>query len=248
MIYAGQGPIYIGDFNATTLNIDNEVAVGCGSRVLKLAMSRETQEIKESCSGQRLTLLEYETSKSANATLELLEFDKEMLAMAVYGTSAAVTGSTVTGEALPTMVAGGVYHTKHPKVSSVVLKDSAGVPVTLVAGTDYRVDDADYGRIVILSLGAYTQPFTADYAYAGYSKIKPFSIAAPVKALRFDGISTADGSKVRVILPKIQFSPTTEFNFVGDEAAVLTLEGKLLYPGISLADPVLGNFGSIDLL
>lgn len=248
MIYAGQGPIYIGDFNATTFNIDNEVAVGCGSRTLKLAMSRETQEIKESCSGQRLTLVEYETSKSANATLELAQFDKDLLAMALYGASAAVTGATVTAETLPTMVVGGFYHTRHPKVSSVVLKDSAGTPATLVAGTHYTVDDADYGRIKILSLGSFTQPFKVDYSYAGYSKIKPFSVPAPVKALRFDGISTADGSKVRVILPKIKFSPTNEFNFVGDEAAILTLEGKLLYPGISLADPVLGNFGSIDLL
>lgn len=248
MIYAGQGPIYIGDFNATTLNIDNEVAVGCGNRSLKLAMSRETLEIKESCSGQRLTLAEYETGKSANATLELAQFDKDMLALALYGTAAAVTGATVTAETMPTMVAGGIYHTKHPKISSVVVKDSAGTPATLVANTHYRVDDADYGRIVILDLATFTQPFKVDYAYAGYSKIKPFSVAAPVKALRFDGVSTVDGSKVRVILPKIQFSPTTEFNFVGDEAAVLTLEGKLLYPGISLNDPVLGNFGSIDLL
>lgn len=248
MIYAGQGPIYIGDFNPLTLNIDNEVAVGCGNRSLNLAMSRETQEIKESCSGQRLTLVEYETSKSASARLELEQFDDDMLALALYGTSATITGSTVTNEILPTMVAGGVYHTKHPKVSSVVVKDSDGVPATLVSGTDYRVDDADYGRIVIIALGAYTQPFKVDYAYSGYSKIKPFSIAAPVKALRFDGVSTADNSKVRVILPKIQFSPSAEFNFVGSEAAVLTLEGKLLYPGIALNDPVLGNFGSIDLL
>lgn len=248
MIYAGQGPIYIGDFNATTLNIDNEVAVGCGNRTLKLAMSRETQEIKESCSGQRLTLAEYETSKSANATLELAQFDKDMLAMALYGAAAAVTGSTVTAETLPTMVAGGIYHTKHPKISSVVVKDSAGSPATLVAGTDYRVDDADYGRLVILNLGSFTQPFKVDYAYAAYSKIKPFSVAAPVKALRFDGVSTVDNSKVRVVLPKIQFSPTSEFNFLGDEAAVLSLEGKLLYPGIALNDPVLGNFGSVDLL
>lgn len=248
MIYAGQGPIYIGDFNATTLNIENEVAVGCGNRSLKLAMSRETVEMKESCSGQRLTLAEYETSKSANATLEIEQFDKDMLAMALYGAATAVTGSTVTAEAMPTMVANGVYHTKHPKVSSVVVKDSAGTPATLVADTHYKVDNADYGRIIILDLASFTQPFKVDYTYAAYSKIKPFSIAAPVKALRFDGFSTVDNQKVRVILPKIQFSPASEFNFLGTEAAVLSLEGKLLYPSIDLNDPVLGNFGSIDLL
>lgn len=248
MVYIGQGPLYIGDYNQTTYKVENEVAVGCGNRVLSLSLSRETSEVKESCSGSRLTLMEYETGKAGTVRLEMQEFDEDMLAMALYGTAATIAGSTVAGEVMPTMVANGFYHTKYPKISSVVVKDSAGTPATLVADTDYEVSHASYGRIKILDLGAYTQPFKVDYSYAGHENIKPFSISSAIKAIRFDGISTADNTRVRVLLPRIAFSPTEEFGFLGDEAATLAIEGKLLLAEIPTADAILGQFGNIEVL
>lgn len=248
MVYIGQGPIYIGDYNQSTYKVENEVAIGCGNRVLNLSLARETAEVKESCTGSRLTLMEYETSKSATARLEMQEFDEDMLALALYGTAATISGSTVTDEAMPTMVAGGFYHTKHPDISAVSITDSAVSPATLVLNTDYEISHAKYGRIKILSLGAYTQPFLVDYTYAARENIKPFSVASAIKALRFDGISTADNTRVRVLLPRIAFSPTEEFAFLGEEAATLAIEGKLLLANIPTSDPVLGQFGNIEIL
>lgn len=249
MIYAGQGPLYIGDYDAATGRLLAQQAVSCGTRTLKIAMTRETQEIKESCSGSRLTLAEYETSKSATVTLEMQQFNEDMLAMALYGTAASIAGATVTAEAMPAaMAAGEFYHTKHPKISAVVVKDSAGTPATLVAGTDYSVDDADHGRIKILNVGVYIQPFKVDYTYGTRKNILPFSATGVVKGLLFDGASTVDGQKVRVLLPRISFSPTSEFGFIGDEAATLTLEGKLLLADVPTGDTVLGKFGNIELL
>ena len=248
MVFIGQGPIYIGDYNQSTYKVENEVAIGCGNRVLNLSLARETAEVKESCSGSRLTLMEYETSKSATARLEMQEFDEDMLAMALYGTSTTISGSTVTDEAMPTMVAGGFYHTKHPDISAVTITDSAGTPATLTLNTHYEISHAKYGRIKILSLASLTQPFLVDCTYAARENIKPFSISSAIKALRFDGISTADNTRVRVLLPRIAFSPTEEFSFLGDEAATLAIEGKLLLAEIPTADPVLGQFGNIEIL
>lgn len=248
MIYNGQGPIFIGSYNQTTYKVENEVAIGCGNRILNLSLSRETEEIKESCSGSRLTLLEYETSKSATIRLEMQEFDEDMLALALYGSSAAITGSTVTDEAMPTMVVGGIYHTKHPKISAVSVTDSAGSPATLTAGTHYEIQQADYGRIKILDLSTFVQPFLVDYTYAARENIKPFSQTSQIKSIRFDGISTADGKRVRVLLPRVSFSPTEEFAFIGEEAAVLAIEGKLLLANFPANDPVLGAFGNIEIL
>jgi hypothetical protein len=248
LIYAGQGPIYIGDWNETLDTIENEVSVGCGNRVLKLSLERSTEVIKESCSGQRLDLAEHETEKSATLALEMQEFSADTLAMAMYGASASITGSTVASETLPTMVAAGFYHTKHPKISAITVTDSALTPATLVLDTDYSVDDADYGRLKILQLSTYTQPFKVAYTYATRKNIKPFSVSGVIKALRFDGISTVDNQKYRVLLPKISFSPTSEFGFLSDEAATLVLEGRLLMADVSGQDPVLGKFGNVELL
>lgn len=248
MIYAGQGPIYMGTLNTTTGELEGLKAIGCGNRTLKLALSRDTKVIKESCSGQRLDLMEFETGKSGSVSLELAQFDLDMLAVAMYGTSATIAAGTVTGEVMPTMAVGGVYFTRKPNISSVVIKDSAGTPATLVEGTDYTVDKADYGRITIKNLGTYVQPFKVDYANAQSFNLKPFSSGAVVRCLVFEGLSTADNSKVRVTLPSVQFSPTNEFNFLGEDEAVLTLEGKLLFNNVWDADPLLGSFGRIETL
>lgn len=250
MVIVGQGPIYMGEYDQSTYKVKNEVAIGCGNRVLSLSLTRETGEIKESCSGSRLTLMEYETSKEGTIRLEMQEFDEDMLAMALYGTAATISGSTVAGETLPTMVVGGVYHTKYPDISVVTIKDSKdpGPVNTLVANTDYEISHAKYGRIKILDLSTYTQPFTIDYTYAGHENIKPFSVSNAIRALRFDGISTADNTRVRVLLPRIAFSPTDEFNFLGEEAVTLAIEGKLLLADTPNADPVLGQFGNIEIL
>lgn len=248
MIYNGQGPIYIGTYNQTTFKVENEFAVGCGNRVLNLSLSRETEEVKESCSGSRLTLLEYETSKSATVRLEMQEFDEDMLAMALYGTSVSVAGSSILNEAMPTMVNNQFYHTKNPKISAVTITDSAGSPATLTLGTHYEISQADYGRIKILDIATFVQPFLVDYTFATRENIKPFSQTTQIKAIRFDGISSADGKRVRVLLPRVSFGPTEEFAFIGDEVAVLALEGKLLLAETPANDPVLGAFGNIEIL
>lgn len=248
MLFAGQGWPGFGDFDGTLYSLKNERKVSCALSSLTLSMERETAEIKESCSGSRLTLAEYEKSKSLTVRLEMQQFDEEMLALALYGQVVDVTGSTVTGETLPTMVAGGYYHTRHPKISTVVVKDSAVTPATLVEGTDYLVDSADFGRIRIIDIGAYTQPFKVDYAYAARKGIKPFTQSFVVKGLSFDGTSTVDGSKVRVVLPRISLSPTSEFGLIGEDPSTLTLEGKVLLADVPTNDPVLGPFGGIMVL
>lgn len=248
MIYAGQGPVYLGDFDLATKSLANMVAVGCVTSSLKLSPEHEVAEIKETCSGARGVKARYEKSKTINVELALTEFDALALAEGLYGQHSMVAASTVTDETMPTMVAGGFYSTRHPKISTVVVKDSAGTPATLVADTDYSVDSADYGRIKILNIGTFVQPFTVDYAYAGRDNIKPFLETSVVRGLIFNGISTVDSSKVRVFLPRIAFDMTKEFDFISEDVVSLTRSGTLLVTDLGATDPILGGYGSIDLL
>lgn len=133
MIYAGQGPVYLGDFDLATKSLANMVAVGCVTSSLKLSPEHEVAEIKETCSGARGVKARYEKSKTINVELALTEFDALALAEGLYGQHSMVAASTVTDETMPTMVAGGFYSTRHPKISTVVVKDSAGTPATLVS-------------------------------------------------------------------------------------------------------------------
>lgn len=247
-IIKGQGPIFMGDYDDATGRLKNVVKIGCGNRALVLSMARETEKIKESCTGQALDLAEFETSKTLTVRLEMQQFDEDMLAFGLYGTAAAVTGASVTNETMPTVAVGDYYHTKHAKISAVTVKDSAGTPATLVLDTDYAIDSADYGRIHILALGSYTQPLKIDYTHASRTNIKPFSVTGAVKGLIFEGVSSVDGSKMRVLIPRISFAPTTEFQLVGDSVVSLALEGPALVADVSANDPILGAFGNLELL
>lgn len=248
MIFAGQGPVRIGDYDPATKSLANQLQVGCVASVLKLSPSRETAEIKETCSGARGTKYDYEKSKTVGFELELVEFEREMLAQALYGDLVQVAGGSVTGEVMPTMVAGGIYSTRHPKISALVVKDSAGSPATLVAGTHYTLDSADYGRIVVNSLGSFVQPFNVDYTYAARENIKPFVKTGVVRGIIFDGVSTIDGSKARIFLPRISFDMTSEFSLISEDPTPLKMTGKLLVADVASNDPVLGPYGAFQLL
>ena len=105
MIWNGQGPVHIGTFDPVNGRpemgyLTNLYSVGCGNRTLTATPARETTTINESCSGQRLTLKEMETSKSLTVGLEMVQFDGRTLAQAFYGTAVVKPAGTVTDEVL----------------------------------------------------------------------------------------------------------------------------------------------------
>lgn len=254
MIISGQGPLFIGDFDAATGRaasgyLKNVVSVGCANRVLKTSPSREIKKIKESCTGQRLDLTTITKGKSLGVEIQMSQFDKDMLSMALYGTASVVSGATVTAEVFPAVAVGDFVHLKHPGVSSVILKDSAGSPATLTAGTHYSVDGAAHGRIKILNLASFIQPFKADYTYAAYANIAAFTAASVTKGIIFDGVNTANNnSPVRVFIPKIDFDPTDSYDWLNDEESTITIKGSALYIAELASDTSYGPFMRVDAL
>lgn len=254
-IYSGQGPILLGDFDATNGKaasgyMTNLRKVSCVSSVLKTTMQVEKKKIKESCSGQRLTKYNLLKTKGGGVELTLHEFDRDAMAMALYGTAVVVASGTVTGETFPTVAVGDTVMLKHPNVSSVVVKDSAGSPATLTSGTHYTPPSAapNHGDIEIVNLASYVQPLKADYSYAGYSNIVAMSANNVIKGLVFKGINTGDGNKpVRLMIPKIDWDPS-DYDWLGDEESPLTLKGEMMYVAELASDGSYGPFMRVDAL
>lgn len=251
MILVSQGPIYVGDYDpvngkAASGFLVNLKKIGCANSELSMSLSSSTKPVKESCSGNKLTIAEIETDKTAEVTLAMADFDKRMLATALAGTLTEVTGSTVTGETFPTGVAvGHTVQLKYVDVSSVVIKDSAGVPATLVAGTDYAVEDAKNGLISILNLGTYVQPLKADYSYAAQPNIAVFNSANLEKGIVFSGMNTQDGKKYRVTIPRARLALDGNMSFLSTEETTLTLKGSMLYVANYSTDPLWGPFARV---
>lgn len=252
MIISGQGPLYIGDWNQTLKTIENQVAVGCAARTLQTNLTVSKTKIKESCSGLRQTLIEHVNEKTATVTLAMQQFDKKMLAMALFGSAAVKANDNVVDELMPMMAVGDYHHTRHPRVSGLTIQDSAETPVTLTANTHFVVENETFGRVKILDIAGFTQPFKVSYAYAETTIIKPLSLDSVVRGIVFDGVSTVDDgagvTEMRVIIPKISFPVADAIDWISDDALNLKFtNAEVLSAGLDGGD-ALGNFGLVELL
>lgn len=253
MIWNGQGPVHIGTYDPINGRpemgfLTNVYSVGCGNRTLTATPGRETTTLPESCSGQRLTLKEIETGKSLQVSLSMIQFDGRTLARAFFGEAIEIAGDTVTGEQLAELQDGDYFFTKHPRVSSVVIKDSDSSPTTYVEKTHYVIDDADHGRLRLLEHpNSHVEPLEIDYEYAGFVNIAAFSKANVESGVIFSGVN-GDGQKARVIIPRISLAMNGDFGWITDEASELTLAGQALYVPELQNDALYGPFMRIDTM
>ncbi len=254
IIWDGQGPVQIGRFDAENGTPDmgylvDLYRIGCGTSSLTTSLAVEKKQIKETCSGQRLTLKERTTSKSLSVKLSMIQFSGRTLAAAFFSEAASVTAGTVTGEVLPPLVVGDYFTLRHPKVSDVVITDSAGAtPVTLVAGTHYVIEDPDHARIKLIELPpGHVAPLKVDYSYGGYVNIAAFSRTGVERGVIFNGVN-GDGQKARLIIPRVSLTLDGDFSWIGDEEAALSLSGEALYVTELATDGDYSGFARVSLL
>ena len=247
-----QGRVFLGKRDAAGLPI--EVRSPGNVAELKLALKTDVLEHYESQSGQRTLDHRMVKQKSATVNLTLEEFTKENLALALYGNHVTAVPGTVTDEPVggATPAVGDRYFFAHPKVSSLVVKDSSATPTTLVAGVDYTVDP-DFGALQFLRLNdggspavPYVAPFKASYAFGVATEIGIFTQPLPERYLRLEGLNTAQGNaKVLVELYRVAFDPLKEISFISDEYNKFEMEGSLLADATKPFDALLGQFGRI---
>lgn len=240
-----QGRVYLGkrDMNGMPIEVRSPGNVAD----LKLSLKTEVLEHYESQSGQRSLDHRMIKSKSATINLAIEEFTPENLALALYGTHVATSSGTVTDEPVggAAPVVGDRYFLAHPKVSTLIVKDSAAIPATLTLGTHYTAD-TDFGAIQFLDTTGLTAPFKASYAFGDVSEIGIFTQPLPERYLRLEGLNTAQGNaRVLVELYRVAFDPLKELALISNEYNKFELEGSLLADSTKPYDAVLGQFGRI---
>lgn len=74
-----------------------------------------------------------------------------------------------------------------------------------------------------------------------------FTLAvAPERWIKFEGINTVTGEKVRIDLYRTQFNPVAAFALINNEWGGLQLTGAVLYDTDNAADPDLGGYGRLQ--
>lgn len=244
--FSFQGQVYIGKKN--TDGTPKALFYVGNSPEVNIQFETSTILHKESTSCSRLIDRILETEVKVTLKIVLEELLSTNLEKALRSTAVAVTGSSVTNEALTgsTPAVGDYYRTKFTDLSSIVVKDSAGSPATLTLGTHYEVTSAKYGLIKLLNLGSFTTPFTINYTYASQTIYPFFNTSRTDFYIVVDLCNSAtDNAKYRLELFDVQLEPTKDFAIINDAFGRFELDGSALYDTNLGADANFGNFGRL---
>ena len=251
MYLRGQGKLYIGSRDANGNPLALRWVGNCPE--LKLGLQVDNIEHKESYSGQSMTDLKIPKGKTTSLNFTLEEFNKDNLALALYGAALSVAaGTAITGEVLngsTTPKVGDVYITAKRNVGgTVALKDSTGSPKTLTKDVNYTIEPIS-GTITILDIttgGTFTGPLKLDYTPGISTEIGMFNTPQSDLFLRFVGMNMADRGKiVTADLYKVNINPTKELSLITDDLAQMQIEGAALLDPTKPVSATLGQFGAI---
>lgn len=219
--YIGKGKVYIKEEGATA-------ALAEMGNCTALALSI-TEDVKKALNYQTAgggTLNEVRRIESVVLSMTLQELSRENLARALLGSESAVTGDTVTDEAITGYV-GQLARLAHPNPTSVTVTGTGGTP-TYVAGTDYEVRA---GGIYVLSGGSISNgtALLVDYTYATYDKVEALVNSNKVYQLFFEGLNEAQSGKAALVdLWRVRLGASEQLALLGDEFAELTVSGEVI--------------------
>lgn len=173
-----------------------------------------------------------------------------LLKLGLYGSTATVAGGSSAATAYASGLAVGDI-VAHPsgktRLTSIVLTDSTGSPVTLTLGTHYEVYDAAAGLIKILDLTSLTQPLKIAATEAAGTSVGFMTQRIFERCLWFSGINIADNDKPCIVkLHKMQISPFKEWTLLnsGNEVNKYEFEFECLKDNLLAPDATLGQYGS----
>jgi len=229
--YSGQGVVMIGPRDTSGANAKPAGLIEVGNvSELKLSVNTSTVEHKETTTGARAIDLRLTTEIKANLMMTIENFSAKNLAQALRGKTAAVTGSTVTAEAVKAYP-GFIMPLQHIKVSAVTVK-TVTPSASLTAGDDYEVN-LEAGSIKWLEGG--TGGVTAgedcvvNYTFATQNQVEALTEPMQTIWMRFEGLNSADTNKPVVIdVFKFSTDPLKELDLIGDKVNAFALEGTVL--------------------
>lgn len=224
---------------------------------LELSLGREKVEHiskRTSVAGKDLSLTRI---VSLTGKMVVSTHTKAMLEVYLYGASVAVTGGAFAATAFEdtSLAVGQVVRIpggrKH--ISSLVLTDSTGSPITLTLGTHYEIVDIDAGLIRILDIttGSVVQPFKAAGNEGAGSNIGILKERQFEKWMLFKGINIADDDEVYTVdLYKCQFEPAANWTMLNDGTEVngYELNFEALIDNTLASSNALGRHGHLKKL
>jgi hypothetical protein len=199
---------------------------------LNLATTVTKIEKKSAMDGARQILKEVVTGTEAEVTLVLSEYDRENLALAFRGDTAAFTQEADPGLSDQEINGGealsfDVWYDLGKELLTDVVINQDGSPLTL--NTDYLLD-AEVGMVCILSTGEGVEAVTTwdgDAAAIDSVTVRGLNTGKILGALRFiSAANQAAGPRFKADIHLVELAPDGELPFISEEFGSFTLKGK----------------------
>ena len=232
--FSGQGRLSI----AKIVNGKPQVFRFAGNvPTLEISTEVQTNDHKESHSGQRAIDYSIVTERNVSFSATLEEFTKENLALALGASVSKIEVKNISDEALATSPKDGdVLYLQYVNAKDVVI-NVKGLPAEASA---YKIDER-FGRVTILDSTKFAGAVTANYKTSEVTVIEALQENVEGYALRFDGLNTAKADEpVIVKIGKVQLNPAETLSLISDELNSFVLSGKVLIDG--------GKFYSITMI
>jgi hypothetical protein len=216
--------------------------------------------IKENVSGLGKLALSLNTGQELSLDALTRDWSPSILAVALLSSVIDVASVTVSpGSEEPFdagLVIGSVVRLNNPgKVTSLIVLDSAGSPITLVLNTHYTHDG--YGRITFLAIPG-TQPYKASYVAGAIKRIPLVTMPPAERWLRGNIINTAarntDGSfkQMRLDLKKVTINLADTLSFLqeasGTDIGTIPIKGKILADDLVIGSTTVSQYGDLYTL
>lgn len=249
--YYGQGRVSLALRDAITGVLGAFLWIGDVS-AFSLKPATTMVQHKESYTGHRSLTDSFPIDAALDLDMTMHQFSPENLARILRSTVVTTVTGTATAESLGAALAvGDEVYLANPGVSTLVISDSTGgAPLVLIEGTDYTVDE-NFGRVQILNLDGYLQPFKASYSYAARTAVGMLTTGQQKYALKYEGLNIAEGNApVIVDIYNLAQGIVTELLLIttGNDVAGMAVTGAALLDTSRPATGALGQFGSITQL
>lgn len=231
----GRGKLYFAPFADGTQNPKGERFLG---NVPEFNLTIEEEKLEHFSSTQGIREKDDSVSLQVNrtGTLSTDNIDVENVALFFFGStdSLAVTGSTITDEAIAAVEQGMYYQlgvtadrpTGHRELDllstgpdvNILVTDDAGTPVEFDEGDDYEIDMV-LGRIYIVPGGAITDGTNLEVDYKTKTSTRPrvISGSAPIEgSLRYIA-ANPKGTDFDYFMPWVQLAPNGDYTLISDE-------------------------------
>lgn len=195
--------------------------------VLTLNVNEETKDLLDYQDGSGGLAASYRRVQSVTGQIDLRDISAANLALALWGTTAALGVTAITGETHK-IYPGAFIPTNrliNTTIAPVVKKGA-----TTVATTDYVVSKAGILIASTITTGGVTSgdSITIDYTPAAGNDVQALINTAPLKSLHFEGVNQVDGKYVNLRIWQIKLGAPKNISMIGDDFATLSLEFSVI--------------------